>query len=262
LTLVVALRSLDGIVLAGDTLSTVNSSRNVTVKADVTCPSCSTRIGVSIEDQTARMPSSTLSHAQKIFPFLGRYGVGVHNAGQLAGQTVYFAMRLLQSELRKKPWEPESVLRVAEKIGERAHALARQEVPNLPQAADDWLLVGFQVSGYTNLDAQTVHVRVGREVSYGVEEGLGLSAAGESEITRLLFETAAKDEHDKPMIDQFALQDAIDYAEFLIQTTANFQRFSRKAPTVGGSTDISLITPFDGFRWIRRTQLAEMLGEH
>lgn len=261
MTLIVALRTLDGIVLAGDTLATVSSSRNVMLKADVNCPSCANRFGISIEDQLARMPATTLSYAQKIFPFLGNYGVGVHNAGQLAGQTVYFWMRLLESQLRDEGWKPTSVLDVAEKIGTRAHELAKQEVPNLEQALDDWRIVGFQVSGYTGMEARTVHVGIGRETSFAEESGLGLSTAGETQMVKLLFETAAADEDDKPMLDQFALQDGVDYAKFLIQTSASFQRFSRKAATVGGSIDICLITPFDGFRWIRQTPLALMLGE-
>lgn len=53
----------------------------------------------------------------------------------------------------------------------------------------------------------------------------------------------------------FSLQDAVEYAEFIIDSTAKAQRFSRELPTVGGAIDIALITPFDDFTWIKRKEL-------
>lgn len=49
-------------------------------------------------------------------------------------------------------------------------------------------------------------------------------------------------------------QDAIDLAEFLVDCTAKFHRFSPRANVVGGPVDIAVITRHDGFRWIKRKQ--------
>jgi hypothetical protein len=57
----------------------------------------------------------------------------------------------------------------------------------------------------------------------------------------------------------FSLQDAIDYAKFLIRTTADYQRFSGKWQTVGGEIDIALITNRNGFQWIAQKQLYQIL---
>ncbi|MGE4043441.1 MAG: hypothetical protein AB7F35_01215 [Acetobacteraceae bacterium] len=50
------------------------------------------------------------------------------------------------------------------------------------------------------------------------------------------------------------IQDAIDLARFLVETTAGFVQFSlREQPkTVGGPVEIAAITKHEGFRWIQR----------
>jgi hypothetical protein len=48
------------------------------------------------------------------------------------------------------------------------------------------------------------------------------------------------------------IQDAIDLAKFLVETTENFTRFLPVAPTVGGPVEIATITKHEGFKWILR----------
>jgi hypothetical protein len=48
------------------------------------------------------------------------------------------------------------------------------------------------------------------------------------------------------------IQDAIDLAEFFVDTTATFTRFKRGAGTVGGPTESAAITKHEGFKWVRR----------
>jgi hypothetical protein len=49
------------------------------------------------------------------------------------------------------------------------------------------------------------------------------------------------------------VQDAIELARYLIETTVGFIRFSvTSAKTVGGLTEIAAITKHEGFRWIQR----------
>jgi 20S proteasome alpha/beta subunit len=52
-----------------------------------------------------------------------------------------------------------------------------------------------------------------------------------------------------------SLQDAIDFAVFIVRATIESQRFNQKAIMgVGGAIDIAVITP-EGFRWIQRKHL-------
>lgn len=59
----------------------------------------------------------------------------------------------------------------------------------------------------------------------------------------------------------FSLQDAIDYAKFLVRTTADYQRFSGQMPNVGGDVDIALVTPRGGFKWIAQKELYRILDK-
>ena len=48
------------------------------------------------------------------------------------------------------------------------------------------------------------------------------------------------------------VQDAIDLADLLVQTTKRFVRFLPGADTVGGDTDVAVVTRHEGFKWARR----------
>lgn len=50
------------------------------------------------------------------------------------------------------------------------------------------------------------------------------------------------------------IQDAVDLARFLVETTINFVKFSvdRPSKTVGGPIEIAAITKHEGFRWVQR----------
>jgi len=48
------------------------------------------------------------------------------------------------------------------------------------------------------------------------------------------------------------IQDAIDVARFLAETTIMFTHFLPQAPTVGGPIDIATITKHEGFKWVTR----------
>jgi hypothetical protein len=48
------------------------------------------------------------------------------------------------------------------------------------------------------------------------------------------------------------IQDAIDLAEFLVNLTIGYSRFSPGAPTVGGPIEVAAITKHERFKWVRR----------
>jgi len=55
--------------------------------------------------------------------------------------------------------------------------------------------------------------------------------------------------------DLMTLQDAIDFALFIVRATIEAQRFNQASiQGVGGAIDIAVITP-DGFRWVQRKAL-------
>lgn len=48
------------------------------------------------------------------------------------------------------------------------------------------------------------------------------------------------------------IQDVIELAKFLVDTTVKFTRFKPGAPTVGGAIEIAAITKHEGFKWVQR----------
>jgi hypothetical protein len=54
------------------------------------------------------------------------------------------------------------------------------------------------------------------------------------------------------VIPALPIQDAIDLAEFLVDTTIKLSKFKPGAPTVGGPIDIAAITKHEHFKWVKR----------
>ena len=59
-----------------------------------------------------------------------------------------------------------------------------------------------------------------------------------------------------------SLQDAVDFSTLMIQTTSAMQRFSDginsdpgDIPGVGGPIDVAVLTPDQGFVWVKRKLL-------
>jgi hypothetical protein len=49
------------------------------------------------------------------------------------------------------------------------------------------------------------------------------------------------------------IQDAVDLARYLVETTKGFIRFSiKRVKTVGGPVEIAAITKYEGFKWVQR----------
>ena len=57
-----------------------------------------------------------------------------------------------------------------------------------------------------------------------------------------------------------SVQDAIDFADFLTETSRNFLRFVRRTDPVGGEIDIAVVTKQDGFKLIHRKHYVTTTG--
>jgi len=68
------------------------------------------------------------------------------------------------------------------------------------------------------------------------------------------FETAkATLQQATPLIyDPMPIQDAIDLADFLVELTKKFSRYTPGAATVGGPAEVAVITKHEGFKWVKR----------
>ncbi len=260
MTLIVSLRTSDGIVIAGDSMSTMRAQRVVRGKIKMECPQCG---HVHEEDKSMGsidIPTTTLSYAQKIFPFMDNYGVGSYGMGQLSGKTMYFAMRELEQNLLSKGKKSvHSLTEMAQLIGEHAQSLLREQTPDLEQVPEDKYALGFQIVGYEKETPTTLIMQIGKKVFRKEEAELGCTWTGDGRVVNAIWGLYSKQKTDSPDYRAMSLQDAIEYADFLIRTTSDHQKFSRTLATVGGDIDVALVTPFDGFKWIRRKSLSEII---
>jgi hypothetical protein len=61
------------------------------------------------------------------------------------------------------------------------------------------------------------------------------------------------DLYESLVMPAMPIQDAIDLARYLVETTTGFAKFSiARAKTVGGPVEIAAITKHEGFRWVAR----------
>lgn len=54
------------------------------------------------------------------------------------------------------------------------------------------------------------------------------------------------------IIPAMPIQDAIELARFMVETTIRYVRFNLRSETVGGPIEIAAITKHEGFKWVQR----------
>lgn len=91
----------------------------------------------------------------------------------------------------------------------------------------------------------------------GMPSGLGQAAVQEGILTEEQIKAALPrllPHVVEPIIMAAApIQDAIDLARFMVETTKGFIRFAINRPkTVGGAIEIAAITKHEGFKWVQR----------
>lgn len=121
--------------------------------------------------------------------------------------------------------------------------------------------MGFQVVGFetsSDLFGHTVDVAIGETPGSRMNDGIGCTISGDTEVVRKIWEIG-HGTNRAPNYGSFSLKDAVDYVEFLINTTASFQRFANMIPTVGGAVDVALITNYSQFTWIKYKELTRIL---
>ena len=262
MTLIVSVISADGIVIAGDSLASLHGQVNVSQSGEITCPQCQ-HTHVVQANFHGNVQQSTYSHTEKVFPFLKKYGIGVFGSGLIGNFSVKFLVRSFEYYIKTSKKEIDGVSDLARELGVNQHNLLKKEIERHNQSFDDFpdnhIFVGFQVIGYDLMQPKIIEVLLGKEIKMKVFENLACYASGNTKVVEMIREHYKKEIGTEPLYQVFSLQEAIDYVEFLIRTTIDYQRFSPEIPNVGGSIDVALVTPFDDFRWIRQKPLGQLI---
>jgi 20S proteasome alpha/beta subunit len=260
--LTVTVRVPDGIVIATDSLASLTKAVRPQAQIAGKCPKCKEEI--KITDLTLppiNIPSGGSSYAQKLFKIGKRnIGIAVYGTSFLDGRTVESHIREFE---KSKITGEETVEEVANKLRDYFYALVKKVVKDMSKIAEDVHVIGFQVAGYDKEDTKigrTYKITVGREAKIEPIHtiGYGATTGGDGRVVAKLWKRDPAIPIAKPIYKFLTLQDAIDYAIFLIRTTIDYQRFASMAPVVGGDIDVAIITHHDGFKWI---QHKEYVGE-
>ena len=116
--------------------------------------------------------------------------------------------------------------------------------PSLLQGENDF---GIRWAGETEALDRLILGRSLAIVGSAVKNGLDESSAID------MLSKMAPDIFECLVMSAMPIQDAIDLARYLVETTIGFFKFSiARARTVGGQIEIATITKHEGFRWVDR----------
>jgi len=261
MSLVVSLVVPDGIILAADSMASAKTSLVPQIEGNLICKNCGEKIPppkIIIPPVPAKSGSLT---AQKIFKFKTRFGVGFWGDAFINGQTICQQINWLECQCNNNV---SSVDEATEIIAGHFSNEVRKQLGELAQIPKNNPPLGFMVVGYQSAEASVgriYYVTIGQETHKQCWDGPQCRAGGAGEVAMRLVKKDQEYPLGKPNYTTFTLQDAIDYADFIIRTTSDFQRFATMIPTVGGEADIALITTRTGFKWIRCKPLTKIIEE-
>lgn len=264
MSLILSLRISDGIVVATDSLSTSNDLLEIATSGiEIKCPHCDK----IIKDKGFKLPPipipfSASSYTQKLFKFFKKYAISFSGMGILNNRSIFYHIKQLE-------WENEklkdcSIDKIVEKIGEYFESELIKTFPDYKsKAPENWVPLSFHINGYSgkdnNLHGITYELKLGKKNVKKIHDSIGCTIGGDVRVVSKLWEMGKIDPKQKIRYRLLTLQDAIELSEFFINTTSTFQKFANQVPTVGGDTDIALITPFHGFTWVKRKRLDKII---
>ena len=229
MTLIVSVIVQDGIILAGDSFTSL------------------------LTPGTEPKAIKAFPHAQKIVSFYDRFGIGSWGHASINQKSVTLCIREIEHELRAEGIEFSTVDEVADAVRENLLPLKFQD----DNVDEDYF--GFNVVGYAGSTAKVIQYEFDAESGPRVDNivDFGAYPACQMEVVSSIEATYGDDEY--PPFNLFSLQNAIDYALFLMRTTIEFQQFSGGVSTVGGDINIAVVTRLEGFRWIQRQPISPVL---
>lgn len=276
MTIALALKVNDGIILAADSASTLALVDPTTGEGGV---------------------ANVYNNANKIANLLKGSPIGMITWG--SGSIGIESIATLAKDLRDRfsgkatnypEWHIDQANYTMAGVAERFRAFMFEEkwlpfVKGLPEGAPQTPDLGFLLAGYSasGTSAEMYSLQVHADKCDGPDELLtgqetGTAWYGQPEaITRLLFgmgtglpaalmsDLGVPEDQIENAINvlrnrlevrlvqpAMPIQDAIDLAEFLVDMTVRFHRFLPGAPIVGGPIEVAAVTKHEGFKWIRR----------
>jgi hypothetical protein len=149
MTLTISLKVPDGLVLAAESLQTLQGTITAKGELGVKCPKCQEEFKISdMSLPPIRIPSGSSPTANKIYEITKRVpnlGVAISGAAFLQGQTVESHMRSFEGQ---KVVGNETIQEISQKLLDYFQSIVSKEidVTKLPDGTPP--LIGFQVAGF------------------------------------------------------------------------------------------------------------------
>lgn len=255
MTMNVTVRVPDGIVIASDSLASQQSPIQLPPLAfQHKCGSCGheENVGLNVPAPPIGVPANSSPLANKLF-YIGQIGVAFHGAAGVGGRTLCnHVLNYVHTDFTAS----KTVREVADDLSTILQEGLKKDLGDLSQLPAGTAPVGFQIAGYNpdDLDAgSTFMVAVGQDRTITDTKGNGVTFGGTVDVAQRMYRKLLPT--DNVSLDLMTLNDAVDFARFLIRTTADYQRFAKVVPIVGGPIDIAVITKWAGFRWVQRKTL-------
>lgn len=217
-------------------------------------------------------------NAQKVFDLSTKVGGVTYGQAALSGESILSLVQ--QYKVKSGELEEVTIKDITKGLGEfldrRWQAQAGSDNENKPET------LGFLVAGYNKEGRRGVFecsIPGPSIVEIGSADDYGMIWKGQTDVVfRLIkgydhrinalswFKPDFVDALDQLnyviRFNVLTLQDAIDFATFLIRTTIEMQRFSDgiilspgDVPGTGGPIDVCVIRPNEGLHWVQRKEL-------
>jgi hypothetical protein len=214
------------------------------------------------------------------------WGAGSIGSASISTLAKDLRRRLTGADAAHLDWALDENKYTIAEVAQRLRAFMYEE--HFTPAFGDWPYkpgLGFIVGGYSAMEQQAEHYQVYMDGNGCADpepvtppDQCGLSWRGEPEaITRLVVGFSPRLEevfaqnlgvpmdqrtqalaiiqqalHEPLFMPAMPIRDAIDLADFLVDTAISYARFRRGAATVGGPVEVAAITKHEGFKWICR----------
>jgi len=267
-TVGVAVKVFDGIVLAADSATTLNLQDG----------------SGNVVDHQVYNNAHKVFHLHRDLPIAGMtFGLGQIGNASISTLAKDLRQRLMGRDKSKGDWSVDSdtyklesvAARVVEHMYEELYAPLHASGPTPP-------VLGFVVAGYSSESDQAevwqitiegtatppVPVLIGSTTAYGwwafaqpqpvgrlfngIDDDLLTDILAMPGVDKADVIAKAKARQGNPALPPMPLADAIDLAHFMVDTTVGYRRFMPGTDTVGGPVDVASISRHEGFRWINR----------
>lgn len=254
----------EGVVLAAESLGTLLSLEQANIlseckkcgekgKPNISCPKCGEVMGPA-PTFSRQFPATHTHYCQKLFrinKYAGLIVVGNPNLGIMKAQHAVFAFINWLKEKKSFDDYAEAIVTHWQNFCRDTRVLEKHD------GRTELVIAGIKSNTEAVAFSQNLDIEKG-VINVGHISGVGVVACGVHEILDKMFGDGGIKQYP---VKDFPLQDAVEFAEFLVQTQIGVDKYTARMPRVGGDIDLAVVHPNHGFVWVRQKQLQSIIAE-